>query len=245
MDDFIFGIRAVVEAIKANKNIDKVLIKTNLKGENISELMSLLKKNGIYFQYVPIEKINKIASGNHQGVLALISPIEYHNLEDIVTNTFESTKTPLLLLLENITDVRNFGAIARTAECAGVDAIIIATKGSARITADAIKTSAGALNSIPVCKENNLVDTVILLQQMGIKVFASSEKAAKTIYDEDFSMPAAIILGSEDKGISKSLQKKSDALVKIPIIGNIASLNVSVAAGIIIYEVLRKRKNFS
>lgn len=241
MKEFIFGIRAVAEAVRANKSIDKVLLKNNLQGENISELMTLLKKNGIYFQYVPVEKINKISNGNHQGVLALVSPVEYYNLEDVVTNAFESGKTPLILILENITDVRNFGAIARTAECAGVNAIVIPAKGSVRITPDAIKTSAGALNTIPVCKENHLVDAVMLLQQMGLKVFACSEKADKTIYEEDFSMPAAVIVGSEDKGISVSLIKKSDKFVKIPMLGKISSLNVSVAAGIITYEVIRQR----
>lgn len=241
MKNFIFGIHSVIEAIKANKAIDKVMIRENLKGETISELTNLLKDNNTPIQYVPLEKLNRTTSSNHQGVIAIISPVEYFNLEDIVISTFESGKTPIFIILDNLTDVRNFGAIARTAECAGIDAIIIPSKNSVSITPDSIKTSSGALARIPVCRENNLTDTLILLQQMGIKVIAATEKASKVIYEEDMNTPIAIVLGSEDKGVSGQLLRKADVLVKIPIYGNTDSLNVSVAAGIIIYEVQRQR----
>ncbi len=241
MKNFIFGIRSIIEAVSAGKTIDKVLIKQNLKGELISELLRDLKKYDIQIQYVPIEKINKITTKNHQGVVAFVSPVEYFNLEDIVTGIFEKGKIPLLLILDSITDVRNFGAIARTSECAGVDAIIIPERNSVSITSDAIKTSAGALNSIPVCKEKNLFDTIILLQQMGVKVVAASEKAGNLLYNEDLKLPLAIMLGSEEKGISNQMLRKADSLVKIPVYGNIDSLNVSVAAALFIYEAKRQR----
>lgn len=241
MKNYIFGIRAVIEAVKANKQIDKVLVKSNLQGEIISELMVELKSNKIQFQYVPIEKLHKITTQNHQGVIALVSPVEYYNLEDVVINTFEAGKTPFIIILDNITDVRNFGAIARTAECAGVDAIVIPERNSVRITPDAIKTSAGALTKIPVCKENNLTDTVFLLQQMGVKLIATSEKAKHSIFDENLNTPIAIIVGSEEKGISKQIIRNADSLVKIPVFGTIESLNVSVTAAIAMYETIRQR----
>jgi 23S rRNA (guanosine2251-2'-O)-methyltransferase len=241
MKNHIFGTRAVIEAIEAGKSIEKVLLKTNSKGELNSELLALLRQKNIFFQYVPIEKLNKINSGNHQGVIAIVSEIEYYNLEDVVINVFEQGRVPLLLILDNLTDVRNFGAIARTAECSGVDAVIIPSRNSVTVTPDAIKTSAGALNRIPVCKEENLTDTVILLQQMGIKVIATTEKASNLIYDEDLTQALAVIMGSEDKGVSNQLIKKADSLLKIPIYGSIDSLNVSVASGIVIYETIRQR----
>jgi 23S rRNA (guanosine2251-2'-O)-methyltransferase len=245
MKNYIFGIRPVIEAIKSGKTIDKVIIRNSLQGDLISELIKELKKEKILFQFVPQERINKITSQNSQGVVAYISPIDYFNLEDIVISCFESGKVPIILLLDNITDVRNFGAIARTAECTGIDAIVIPTGNSVSVTADAIKTSAGALSRIPVCKEDNLADTVYLLQQMGIKVIAASEKASENLYDEDFTCPVAIIIGSEDKGISNKILKISDKLVKIPILGEIASLNVSVASAVIVYEIIRQRGVFS
>ncbi len=242
MKNYIFGIRPVIEAIKSGKTIDKVIIRNNLQSDLVSELINELKKADVFFQFVPQEKINKITSQNSQGVVAFVSPVDYYNLEDIVMNCFENGKTPLLILLDNITDVRNFGAIARTAECAGVDAIVIPAKNSVSVTPDAIKTSAGALTRIPVCKENNLIDTIYLLQQMGISIVAASEKAASEIYEEDFTAPLAIVIGSEDKGVSANIIKRSDRLVKIPTYGEIASLNVSVATAIFVYEAIRQRK---
>jgi 23S rRNA (guanosine2251-2'-O)-methyltransferase len=241
MENYIFGIRPILEAIKAGQEIDKVLVRNQLSGENVNELLTALRKNDINFQYVPVEKIDKITTNNHQGVIAYISPVHYHDTEDLITRVFESSKIPLLVVLDSITDVRNFGAIARTCECAGVDAIIIPSRNSVRITEDAIKTSAGALYNIPICKENNLVDTVILLQQMGIKVYAATEKAADDIYKQDFVGPSAIVFGSEDIGISNQILKRVDSLVKIPMFGKTESLNVSVSAAVCIYEVVRQR----
>lgn len=241
MDNYIFGIRPVLEALKAGQEIDKVLVTKSTTGELIGELFTELKKRNISIQYVPIEKINKITTKNHQGIIAYISPILYNNIEDIVNNTLENGKIPFVVILDSITDVRNFGAIARTCECAGVDAIVIPNTNSVRITEDAIKTSAGALFNIPICREENLVDTVLLLRQLGLTVFASTEKAYNNIYNHDLTQPIAIILGSEDVGISKQLLKRADHLVKIPMFGKTESLNVSVSAAIVIYEAIRQR----
>jgi 23S rRNA (guanosine2251-2'-O)-methyltransferase len=241
MDNFIFGIRPVLEAIKAGKEIDKVLVTNNLTGELAGELFSELRKKNIPVQYVPVERINKLTNKNHQGVIAYISPVLYHNIEDIITEVFEKEEIPLIVILDSITDVRNFGAIARTCECAGVHAIIIPERNSARISEDAIKTSAGALFNIPVCRVDNLVDVVLLLQQMGLTVLGATEKAYTTIYDHDLKHPAAFIFGSEDTGISKQLLKRADHLIKIPMYGKTESLNVSVSTAIIIYETIRQR----
>ena len=241
MSDFIFGIRPVLEAIRAGQEIDKVLVRQNLVGELSGELFAELRKNKINTQYVPAGKLDKITNRNHQGVVAYISPVSYQNLETIVMGAFDEGKTPLVVLLDSITDVRNFGAIARTCECAGVTAIAIPETNSAKITEDAIKTSAGALYNIPVCREKNLVDTVLFLQQSGFKVYAATEKAESVVYDEDFTGPTAIIMGSEDVGISKPLLKRADRLIKIPMTGKTESLNVSVSTAVIVYEVVRQQ----
>ncbi len=241
MSDFIFGIRPVLEAIKAGQEIDKVLVRQNLVGELSGELFAELRKNKIHTQYVPAGKLDKITNKNHQGVVAYISPVAYQNLENVVMSAFDEGKTPLVVMLDSITDVRNFGAIARTCECAGVTAIVIPETNSAKITEDAIKTSAGALYNIPVCREKNLVDSVLFLQQSGFKVFAATEKAEGNIYSENFSGPTVIIMGSEDVGISKTLLKRADSLVKIPMSGKTQSLNVSVSTAVIVYEVVRQR----
>ncbi len=242
MSELIFGLRPVLEALKAGKELDKVLVKQNLTGDLASELLSELRKLNVNLQYVPTEKLDRISKGgNNQGVVAYISPIEYQNAEDLIINIIEQGKTPLILALDNLTDVRNFGAIARTAECLGVDAIVIPSKNSVRVTEDAIKTSAGALYNIPVCKEENLVDFVMLLQQSGIKVFAASEKATKSIYDEDLTGPVAFVMGSEDLGVSNQITRRVDEVVKVPMVGKTESLNVSVSAGIFMYEAIRQR----
>jgi len=239
--NYIFGIRALIEAVKSGKNIDKVLIKSGLRGELFLELRALLKQLDVPVQYVPIEKINRITQKNHQGVLAFLSPISYQNIEQILPMIYEQGKTPLVLVLDGITDVRNMGAIARTAECAGVHALVVATKNSAQINADAIKTSAGALNHIPVCRVDSLKETLSFLQQSGLQVVAANEKASSFYYQTDFSLPTALVLGAEDKGISPAIIRQADHLVKIPQTGTVASLNVSVAAGILIYETVRQR----
>jgi 23S rRNA (guanosine2251-2'-O)-methyltransferase len=243
-EDFIFGTRAIIEAINNGRTIEKILIKTGLNNDLFQQLQLLIKENNISFQYVPIEKINRVTRKNHQGVLAFISPIEYANIETILPGIYEQGKDPLLLILDQITDVRNFGAIARSAECAGVDAIIIPEKGMARIGADAVKTSAGALHHIPVCKVNNLVKTIHYLIDSGIRIAAATEKGDKFYTEANFSSPLAIVMGSEDTGISNAILSLADEKLKIPILGNIESLNVSVSAALIIYEAVRQR-NYS
>ena len=240
-EDFIFGTRAVIEAINTGKNIEKVFIKTGLNNELYQQLLSLMKENGIAFQFVPVEKINRITRKNHQGVLAFVSPVEFINIEMLLPIIFESGKDPLLLILDQITDVRNFGAIARSAECAGVDAIIIPEKGMAQIGADAIKTSAGAIHHIPICKSSNLFRTIQYLQNSGVQIVAATEKADKIYTQGNFKSPVAIVMGSEESGISQSILNIADQKLKIPLFGNIESLNVSVSAALMIYEAVRQR----
>ncbi|MFC2151776.1 23S rRNA (guanosine(2251)-2'-O)-methyltransferase RlmB [Bacteroidota bacterium] len=239
--DFIFGIRAVIEAIKAGKQIDKLMIKSGLKGELFFELIELVKELEMPVQYVPNERLNRVTMKNHQGVIAYISPIEFQNIENILPLLFETGKTPLFVILDKVTDVRNFGAITRTAECANVNAIIVPEKGSAQISGDAVKTSAGALLKMPVCRVKNLSKTLTYLQESGIQIIAATEKASDFYYKVDFSVPTAILLGSEDRGVDFEYLRGADQLVKIPILGEIDSLNVSVAASILIYEAVKQR----
>lgn len=237
----IFGIRAVIEAIKSGENIDKIFLQKGLRGELFSELEQLLKKERINSSYVPVEKLNRLSKKNHQGVVAQIAPITFHDIEDLVLNVIESGKTPLFLLLDQISDVRNFGAIVRTAECTGVSGIIIQKKGGAPVNGDAIKTSAGALFKMPICKVDHIKDAVFYMQASGIKVIAATEKSDQTIYDVSFKEPCAIIMGSEGKGINPSVIKVADERAKLPILGEIESLNVSVACGAFLYEAVRQR----
>lgn len=238
----IFGIRPVIEAINAGKLLDKVMIKNGLEGELIQELKDLLRRKKIFVQYVPAEKLNSITSQNHQGVIAFAAQIEYYELEEVVTAALEDEKkTPLFLVLDGVTDVRNFGAIARSAECAGVNAIIIPAKGSAQINADAIKSSAGALHFIPIVKVPSLRSAIFYLRDSGIKIVASSEKAKDMMYKVDMTPPTAIIMGSEDKGISPDNLKFVDEMVKVPLSGQIDSLNVGVAAALVMFEAVRQR----
>jgi len=240
-DDLVFGIRAVIEAIQAGKEIDKVLIKKGLIGDLFKELFDLIRIRQIAFQYVPIEKINRISRKNHQGVLAFVSPVALQRIEDIIPTIYEEGKTPFVLVLDQVTDVRNFGAIVRSAECAGVNAIVIPDKGSARINADAVKTSAGALHLVPVCRTRSLKETISFLKESGLKLVAATEKAKSIYTDVNLTGPIAFIMGSEDTGIDPRLLALADEEVKIPILGKIESLNVSVAAGLLIYEVIRQR----
>jgi 23S rRNA (guanosine2251-2'-O)-methyltransferase len=240
-DEYIFGTRSVIEAIKNNRFIEKVLIKTGLENELFQELFHLIRENQIAFQFVPIEKINRITRKNHQGIIALISPIEYFNIEILLPGWFEKGIVPLILILDQITDVRNFGAIVRSAECAGVHAIIIPEKGMARIGADAIKTSSGALHHLPICKSDNLQKTITFLKDSGIKIIAATEKAKNIFTQTDMNLPVGIVMGSEETGISQQIIQLTDEQVKIPIFGKIDSLNVSVAAALIIYEAVRQR----
>lgn len=237
----VFGLRAIIEAIKSDENIDKVFIQKGLKGELFQELEHLLRSEKINNSYVPIEKLNRLTKGNHQGAVAQIAPIAFHDIEDLVLSVIESGKTPLFLLLDQLSDVRNFGAIIRTAECTGVSGIIIQKKGGAPINGDAIKTSAGAIFKIPICKVDHIKDAVYHMQASGIKVIAATEKAEHLIYDISLKEPCAIILGSEGRGINPSVLKAVDELAKLPILGDIDSLNVSVACGAILYEAVRQR----
>lgn len=239
--DLIFGTRAIIESIKAGKEIDKLLIQKGLTNDLMNELLQLASSLQIPYSKVPLEKLNNITRKNHQGAICFLSAINYASLDNIITECFSKGKSPFLILLDRITDVRNFGAVARTAECAGLDAIIIPGKGSAQITSDAMKTSAGALNFIPVCREPNLKDTISYLKNSGIQVIACTEKSPSMIYDIDFKIPTAIILGSEEDGISPEYLKLANDKAKIPLSGNIESLNVSVAAAVVIFEGVRQR----
>lgn len=239
----IFGIRAVIEAAEAGKDIDKVLVKRELSGELFKELQEVLRRYEIPMQRVPLERIDRITRKNHQGVIAFTSAVTYQKLEQIVPFLYEEGKNPFLVVLDGITDVRNFGAIARTCEVAGVDAVAIPARGSASVNADAIKTSAGALHTLPVCREQNLKDAVIFLKNSGVKVVAATEKAAKNYTEADYRDPVAILMGSEDEGVSPDILRVCDELVRIPQFGTIQSLNVSVAAGVMMYEVVRQRNS--
>jgi len=241
--DLIYGIRTAIEAIKSGQHLERLFIQKNLKGDLYKELMFLVHESAIPVSKVPIERINKFTRKNHQGVVALISPIQYHNLHHLVPELFEKGENPLILLLDEITDVRNFGAIARTAECQGVHGIVIPSRGSAQVNEDAIKTSAGAFNYVPVCRENNLLDCVRYLLESGINVISCSEKADKSFDQIDLKIPTAIVLGSEEHGISEKIIELSSEVARIEMHGNIQSLNVSVANGIALYEVRRQRKN--
>ncbi len=241
--DFIFGIRTVIEAINSGKEIDRILVKKGSHGELYSELSDLARKMHIPMQMVPIEKINHITGKNHQGIVAFISPITYYNIEEMIPELFEQGKIPLVLILDQVTDVRNFGAIARSAEVAGVHTIVIPDKGAAQINADAMKTSAGALNLLPVCRVKNLPATIKFLKNCGLKIIAATEKGEKFYDETNMADPVAIIMGSEEFGIGAQLLKNADEWVKIPQFGQIRSLNVSVAAAIMIYEAVRQRRH--
>ncbi|MGY0391807.1 23S rRNA (guanosine(2251)-2'-O)-methyltransferase RlmB [Bizionia sp. KMM 8389] len=237
----IFGLHAIIEAIQAGETIEKIFIQKGLQGSLAHELTSLIRKEGITSSYVPVEKLNRLTSKNHQGAVAQISPIAYHDIEDLVMNVIESGKTPLFLLLDQLSDVRNFGAIIRTAECTGVNGIIIQKKGSAPINGDAIKTSAGAVFKMPICRVDHIKDAMFHLQASGINVVAATEKTKDTLYDVNFKLPTAIIMGNEGRGINPSVLKLVDNKAKLPLLGSIESLNVSVACGAFLYEVVRQR----
>lgn len=240
-NSIIYGIRPVMEAMAMGKTIDKILIQRGLSGGLFKDFFIKVRENKIPFQYVPVEKLNRLTRNNHQGVIAFMSAIEYQDIYDIVPTLYEEGKVPFLLILDKITDVRNIGAIARSAECAGVDAIILPLKGGAQLNEDAVKTSAGALHKIPVCRHSNLVEVIEYLQGAGIQVVGVSEKASQYLYNKDFTKPTCLIMGNEYEGIAWDYLKKCDDAVKIPMVGTIASLNVSVATGIALFEVVKQR----
>ncbi|MBN2348041.1 MAG: 23S rRNA (guanosine(2251)-2'-O)-methyltransferase RlmB [Bacteroidales bacterium] len=239
--EIIFGLHPIMEAIKSGKELEKVYLKTGLKGPLSSELIQMLGQARTPYQWVPVERLNRFTRKNHQGAVALLSLIEFKDIEEIVTATFEAGKNPFIVVLDEVTDIRNFGAIARTAECAGADAIVIPEKGAAQINADAIKTSAGALHHIPVCRVKNINQTIRFFKNSGLRVYAATEKASEDYYFADYTVPLALVMGAEDRGISDEILNIADTLVKIPVKGAVNSLNVSVAAGVFIFEILRQR----
>jgi len=240
---YIYGIHAVLEAIDAGKDIDKILLSKTLNSETVQEISDRARALRVPVQRVPVQKIDRITRRNHQGVLALMSAVTYYHLEDLVPQLFDDGENPFIVVLDGVTDVRNFGAVARTCECAGVSAIVIPERESVSANADAVKTSAGALNYLPVCREHNLVSAVRLLRDSGFKIVGTSDKSQMSYTSADYTGPVAIILGAEDKGISPEIMKLCDTQVLIPEFGHINSLNVSVAGGIMIYEVVRQRLN--
>jgi 23S rRNA (guanosine2251-2'-O)-methyltransferase len=239
--DMVYGIRPVIEAIDSGKEAEKVLIQKGTRSETFSELMKLLKERAVPYQFVPIEKLNRLTRKNHQGVVAFISPVVFYQIEDVLPGIYESGKTPFILVLDKITDVRNFGAILRTAECTGVDAVVMPSKNSAQLNSGTVKSSAGAIFKVPICRSENLKITLDFLQQSGLRLIAATEKAEGLFYGADLSGPIALIMGSEGEGISGEYLKKADLEVKIPLLGEIESLNVSVAAGVLLYEAVRQR----
>lgn len=239
-NNLIYGIRPVIEAIKAGKEIDKLFIQNGLQGELIPELRRLINDNKIPYQYVPAEKLNRMVRANHQGVACYISEIAYQPIEMLLMSVYEKGETPLFVMLDRVTDVRNMGAIARSAACAGAHALIIPSRGGAPVNADAVKTSAGALNILPVHKSHNLKTTLEYLSESGLKIIAVSEKGTKDYFDTELTGPLVLIMGSEEDGVSGEYLNRSDEIIRIPITGEISSLNVSVAAGVILFEVVRQ-----
>ncbi len=240
MENILFGIRPVVEAIESGKQIEKIFIRKGAEGQLMTELRDLCYRHKLRVQEVPIEKLNRLTRGNHQGVVAQISAIAYVELQDILDRVPED-ETPLIVVFDGVTDVRNFGGIARSAECAGAHGLITPLKNSAPVNADAMKTSAGALSSIPVCRVGSIRTTLMTLQAEGYQVVAATEKSTKLIYDADFRQPTVIVMGSEDVGISREVLKLCNEQLAIPLIGHIESLNVSAAAAIMLFEVVRQR----
>ncbi len=237
----IFGTRAVIEAIQAGKEVDKILMKRDLQGDLSRELFQIVRDTNIPLQRVPQEKLDRLTRKNHQGVIAFISAVTYQKIEDIVPFLYENGKDGFIVLLDGVTDVRNFGAIARSCDCAGVDALVIPARNSVSVNADAVKTSAGALHTLPVCKESSINEAIKFLKESGYRIFAATEKTEKNYTTVDYSGPIAIVMGGEDFGISMDNLRICDEMVQIPVLGNISSLNVSAAAAILMYEVVRQR----
>lgn len=238
----IYGLRPVIEALDGDVQIDRVLLQNGLTGTLAGDLKNRIREKGIPYQFVPVEKLNRLTKGNHQGVVAMIAPIQYQKALELIPKLMEEKSTPLILMLDHITDVRNFGAIVRTAECTGSDAVIIPDHGSAQVGDDAMKTSSGALLRVPICRESNLKTVLNLAKQCGIQVVAATEKGATDYLSVDFRLPTLLIMGAEESGISPELLKLADVRAKLPILGQIQSLNVSVAAAVFMYEVLRQRQ---
>lgn len=241
MESTIFGIYPILEALDSNINFDKLYVQKGINSDKIDSIIQEMEKRNVTVNTVPIEKLNRLTRGNHQGLVAVTSPIAFHSLETVVESALSSVKTPLFLILDQISDVRNFGAILRTAECTGVDAVIIQKSGGAPISGDTVKTSAGAIFKIPICKVDHIKDAIFYLQASDVKTIAATEKTDQNIYDTDLTKPLAIIMGSEGKGVSHSVLNLVDEKAALPLLGEINSLNVSVACGAFLYEVVRQR----
>jgi 23S rRNA (guanosine2251-2'-O)-methyltransferase len=237
----IYGLRSVIEAIDSQETLSKVYLQRGLTGASSYELIKKLKKKSIEISYVPVEKLNRLTPKNHQGVVATISPIKFLSISDLSDLIESKPKSISLLILDQLSDVRNFGAIVRTAECTAIDCIVIQSSGSAPVNGDTIKTSSGAIFNVPICKVPHIKDAIFLLKQHDIKIFGASEKAENNIYQTQFGKSQAIIMGSEGKGLSSSVIKLCDELIRIPLLGKIESLNVSVACGTILYEMVRQK----
>ncbi len=239
--DYIFGIRAIIEAVRAGKQVDKILMKHGQKGDLMQELFDLAKENNIPMLRVPVEKLDRITRKNHQGVIALMSPVSFCSIEDIVAQSFDEGRMPFVMAIDGVSDVRNFGAIVRSAECAGVDAIIVPEHGAVRIGPDAVKTSAGALHNVPICRTADLRKTLQYLMNSGLKICGASEKAECNYFDHDLTGPLCIVMGAEDTGLSNDVLRICEPLLRIPLSGKIESLNVSAAAAVLMFEVVRQR----
>ena len=237
--DMVFGVQSVMETLRSGKEIERLLIQ---KDQVFPELQKLAVELQIPLAKVPIEKLNRITRKNHQGVICFVSPIRYVPVHNVLTQVFEEGQTPLFLMLDRVTDVRNFGAIARTAECAGAQALLVPFKGGAQVNSDAMKTSSGALNYLPVSREGSILDTLHYLRDSGLQVVACTEKGEDNLYDIDFTVPTVVIMGSEEDGISEQLLKLSDHKVRIPLLGQVESLNVSAATAVVMYEAVRQRQ---
>lgn len=241
-NNMIFGIHPLLEALEAGREIDKVMMRRGLRTEESARILALARERSVPVQFVPEERLGRLTQRQHQGVIAFISEIEYTPLEELVARVYEEGRTPFIVLLDGLTDVRNFGAIARTAECAGVDALVIPERGSVSVTADAVKTSAGALHRIPVCRVSSIAAAVGLLQSSGVRVVAASEKAEERYTETALQLPLGLVMGAEDHGVSTDVLRMADSITRIPQVGVIGSLNVSVAAGILIYEAVRQEQ---
>ncbi len=240
--NMIFGIHPLLEALEAGREIDKVMMRRGLRTEESARILALARERSVPVQFVPEERLGRLTQRQHQGVIAFISEIEYTPLEELVARVYEEGRAPFIVLLDGLTDVRNFGAIARTAECAGVDALVIPERGSVSVTADAVKTSAGALHRIPVCRVSSIAAAVGLLQSSGVRVVAASEKAEERYTETALQLPLGLVMGAEDHGVSTDVLRMADSITRIPQVGAIGSLNVSVAAGILIYEAVRQEQ---
>ena len=244
-NNLVFGVRPVLEAIETGKQIERIYVKKGSETPLINRIAELARESKIPFQYVPIEKLNRLTRNNHQGVIAQIPPIDYADINDILMDVIENNPLPLIVVLDSVTDVRNFGAIARSAECAGADAIVVSLKNSAPVNGEAIKSSAGALSSIPVCRVGSIRNTLKMFQQHNMQLVAATEKSDMLVYDAKLDKPTVIIMGSEDRGISNEVLKMCDCQVAIPLKGKIESLNVSAAASVLLFECVRQRLNSS